>query len=51
VEKIGKMIDESTKRERHHDSASSEGLEDYDGPRNPKKRMWEEPVTSKKDEL
>lgn len=46
VEQLGKMAEP--------DSASAgddnEGYEDYDGPRNPKKRTWEEDVT-RKDEL
>lgn len=50
VERIGKMVEESRAAETHHASASPEGYEYYDGPSNPKKRMWEESVTAK-DEL
>jgi protein transport protein SEC20 len=50
VERIGKMVEESREAETHLAGAPFDGYEDYDGPRNPKKRMWEEPVTSK-DEL
>ncbi|KAH8694055.1 hypothetical protein BGW36DRAFT_418639 [Talaromyces proteolyticus] len=43
MKKIGKMAGKET-------TSDNERYEDYDGPRNPKKRMWEEDVT-RKDEL
>ncbi|CRG88271.1 hypothetical protein PISL3812_05300 [Talaromyces islandicus] len=46
VEQIGKMAEPDSASAGH----GNEGYEDYDGPRNPKKRMWEEDIT-RKDEL
>lgn len=46
VEQLGKMGEADSASAGHDNDA----YEDYDGPRNPKKRTWEEDVT-RKDEL
>lgn len=48
VEEVGKIIDESNQEIQNSEGGNTNDVDPESRPKNPKKRMWEEPVEAKK---